>query len=634
MLGRAGPAGAAADQPAGSGLERHRRVFFERWALAAVAAAFSADPRIRPWLPVGLAPQLTLDDRAVRHPYLGAIPLSAPEAAVIGHCDGIRSAREVTRLVLADAPPGIRQPADVAAVIDHLVQRELLTWGADLPMDLTAEAALRRLLEGVGDPGAREPALAALDRLCARRDDIAAAGDPAALAAAMTALDAEFTEISGLPPRHNAGQTQAGRTLCHLETVRDLDLTIGDAVLAKLAPLEPLLLSARWLTSELAGRYTDRLEELYQDVAADLGVAEVPFERVWYPAVDAFVGRDRPAEPVIEEFRRRWTEVLDLDSVPDTTSQVDLPRAELTDRITAAFPATAPGWAAARIHSPDLHISASSKEAAERGDVTIVLGELHIGLAAFDTHFFSVGHPDPDGMIAAMGRDVPSSRVALAAPDSWPRLTAREAEWLTGPDDVQLGFAPAPGVDRRRLLPVTALTVVPGQGGLRARDRDGRSWPLIEMFTGLLWLHAFDAWKLASLGPHTPRISVDGLVIARETWRSTVGQTGLAGATGERERYLAVRRWRRELGLPERVFVRVDTEVKPCYFDLTSPLYARVLCAMMTAAQKTGGPETGLAVTELLPDSDHAWLTDADGRRYTSELRVQMRDPISARAGS
>jgi hypothetical protein len=153
------------------------------------------------------------------------------------------------------------------------------------------------------------------------------------------------------------------------------------------------------------------------------------------------------------------------------------------------------------------------------------------------------------------------------------------------------------------------------------------------MFSGLLWLHAFDAWKLAGLGSHTPRISIDGLVIARETWRSSVRETGLAGITGERERYLAVRRWRRSLCLPERVFVRVDTEVKPCYFDLTSPLYARILCAMLSAAQTTGGPDTGLAVTELLPDSDQAWLTDASGRRYTSELRVQMRDPVPFQAG-
>lgn len=63
-----------------------------------------------------------------------------------------------------------------------------------------------------------------------------------------------------------------------------------------------------------------------------------------------------------------------------------------------------------------------------RGDFTVVLGELHIGLTGLDTHFFSVGHPVPAELIDAMGQDVPTSRVVLATPYHWPRTTAREAE--------------------------------------------------------------------------------------------------------------------------------------------------------------------------------------------------------------
>src|SRR5262249_27603772 len=158
-----------------------------------------------------------------------------------------------------------------------------------------------------------------------------------------------------------------------------------------------------------------------------------------------------------------------------------------------------------------LHICATSPEAVERGEFTIVLGELHMSLAAFDTHFFMLGHPAPEELIEAMRSDVPVSRVALAIPDDWPRTTAREAEWLAGAFDVQLGFTPASGVDRDRLLPVTALTVVAEEGGLAARAPDGRRWPLLEMFAGLLWMHAFDTWKLAGSGSHTPRVTVDGL---------------------------------------------------------------------------------------------------------------------------
>lgn len=613
----------------GARLLNHRAVFFEGWALAAFADWLASDPLIRPWLPVSLQPHLVLAGRGIVHPQRPPTALSRAEASLLACCDGRSAAAEIARRLIRDPDSGFRAEVDVFSAIDQLAGRGIVRWGVDLPKNLNAEPTLRRYLDSVRDPGARATATAAFDRLSACRDAVGAATDPDQLAAAMISLDAEFTAITGRAPRQRPGQAQAGRTLCHLETVRDLDLTFGDALLAKLAPLEPLLLSARWLSAELAKAYQAALTDLYNEAAAELGSAEVPLAQIWYSAFDAFVGRDKPADPVIAEYLRRWVALLGLDAVT-AISRLDLTSRELCDKVARTFPATWPGWASARIHSPDLHICAPSAEAVERGEFTIVLGELHMSLAAFDTHFFMVGHPAPGELIEAMRTDMPVSRVALATPDDWPRTTAREAEWLTGDFDVQLGFTPASGADAGRLLPVTALTVTSKEGDLVASAPDGRSWPLIEMFAGLLWMHAFDTWKLAGAGTHTPRVTVDGLVMVRETWRTTVGQTGLADVTAERERYLAVRRWRRACGLPEKIFMRIDTETKPCYFDLSSPLYARILCNMMGSARGRGGPDAGLAISEMLPGQDQAWLTDAEGRRYTSELRVQIRDPRSA----
>jgi hypothetical protein len=177
---------------------------------------------------------------------------------------------------------------------------------------------------------------------------------------------------------------------------------------------------------------------------------------------------------------------------------------------------------------------------------------------------------------------------------------------------------------------VTALTVVPEGDALCVRARDGRRWPVIEMFASLLGLRVYDAWKLVGAAGHVPRITVDGLVLRRETWRTSVADTGLPGVSGERDRFLAAREWRRRLGLPERVFVLIGTEPKPCYIDLASPVYARILCAMLRAARDRGGPQTPVVVTEMLPGPREAWLTDREGRRYCSELRLQLRDPVAA----
>jgi hypothetical protein len=214
-------------------------------------------------------------------------------------------------------------------------------------------------------------------------------------------------------------------------------------------------------------------------------------------------------------------------------------------------------------------------------------------------------------------------------PVDWPRLTGRVAHTLDHPTDRQLGFMMAPGADRARLLPVTAVTVTDQAGELVATAPDGASWPLIEFFGALVSVHTIDAFKLGGATAHTPRITVDRLVVMRETWRTTVVETAMTGTRDEAARYLAGRSLRRELGLPERVFVKLGTETKPFFADLTSPVYVSALCSMLRGALDRGGPEVPVTFTELLPGPEHAWLTDASGQRYLSELRLQARDPVS-----
>ena len=155
------------------------------------------------------------------------------------------------------------------------------------------------------------------------------------------------------------------------------------------------------------------------------------------------------------------------------------------------------------------------------------------------------------------------------------------------------------------------LTVTDEQGELVATATDGQRWPLVEIFAELLSAHAVDGFKLVAAAPHTPRVVLDNLVVARETWRTTVGGCGFVDARGERDRYLAVRAWRRQLGLPEQVYVKLGTETKPCFVDLGSPAFANMLCAMVRAARVDGGDAVSLVVSEMLPTPDQAWVPDA-----------------------
>ncbi|MCT2581932.1 lantibiotic dehydratase family protein [Actinophytocola gossypii] len=634
-VGFFGPAAWATVDPAAPALTvtpgpeviAERTVELEHWTLAEYARVLVADPEVRGWLPVALAPHLTVDADGRRVLRPAHPPVTVTPAEVAALTAGPAPARDVVAALTAAGH--LRAEDDGWLLVDRLVERGLLVWAAEPPQHPRADAALRALLDTVGDDDARARALAGLDRLTAARDAVAdAAGDADRTTAALAHVGAEFTALTGTDPHRRAGQTYAGRGVCYLEARRDVSVVFGGRFLADLAaPLAPLLRAARWLTAELAAAYGTALADLYDELAAD-GAGEVSFADLWFLAQGALFGAgERPVDAVAAEFVRRWATLFGLDE--HTSGPVHRTAAELTVAAEAAFPADRPGWSAGRLHSPDLQLCAAGPEAVERGDYLVVLGELHAAWPTFDCAVFTRWHPDPDRLRDALAADLGEHRVRPLYPTSWPRYSGRVAHTLDGRTDHQLGFTAAPGADPDRLLPATSVTVQRADGQLVAVGPDGRTWPLVEMFSALLAMHAVDGFKLVGAAAHTPRITVDRLVVARETWRTTLAETGLGTASGDRGRYLAVRRWRRALGLPDRVFVKLATETKPVYVDLTSPVFAGSLCAMVRSALNAGRADA-VTVSEVLPDADEHWLTDADGRRYSSELRLQLLDSVEA----
>ncbi|WBB87877.1 lantibiotic dehydratase [Micromonospora sp. WMMC264] len=608
----------------GDRLTRRRWVWFESWALTAYADRIGADLAVRRWWPPMLRPHLAVRDRAVLRPGRPPLTLTPVEAGLLRAADGRRPAADL----VADPAIGLRRPEDGYALLDRLVERELITWDAALPVSPDAERVLADRIEAIGDEPARAAARAGFDRLRAARDEVAAAaGDAERLRAALDALDATFTELTGVPAVRRAGQMYAGRTVCYEDSARDLDVVFGAPLLAELAaPLDVLLRAARWLANALARAYLDVLRGLYEELRAESG-GPVPLADLWFLAQGMFWGDgERPVDAVAAEFAARWSGLFGLDTLPAGSTDVRLRAADLADRIDAVFPGAGPEWSNAAIHSPDLQICATDADALRRGDYTVVLGELHAAWSSFDCAVFTPSHPDVERLRDALAADLGQRRVRLLFPADWPRRTSRTAESLTGPTDRHLAFLDAPGADPARVLPTVDLVVDDVDGELVATASDGQRWPLTEIFAEPFSAHAVDGFKLVAAAPYTPRITVDRLVLARQTWRTTVGDSGLAVPNGERERFLAVRDWRRRLGLPEQVYVKFGTETKPCFVDLSAPAFATTLCAMARAARVDGGDDVSFTVSEMLPAPEQAWVPDGQGRRYFSELRLHITD--------
>jgi hypothetical protein len=624
---RLDPDGPAARVRCGDRLVRDRRTGYEFWLLETYAKLLASDPSIRRWLPAGLHADLTLETALnggrVLRPGQPPLELTRAEADLLIRCDGQTPA--VRLLAPPDSEHGL-------ALLESLANRDVVWWGINMPYNPRAEQVLRDTLAAIGDEAARERATTGLRRLDAARDAVSsAAGDPDKLAAALAALDHEFTAVTGAEPEHRQGQTYAGRRLCYEDTTRDMELTFGKPVLEALAgPLSRVLLPvARWASGTLADAFDPAFRALYHELRQPASDA-VPMSQFWEAAQRLFSGTGKPVDAVAAELARRWRVLFGLDDLAPDTRRVAVSSADIEARAAELFPPLRPRWPAARIHSPDLHICAADTAALNRGEFTIVLGELHIGWPTLDCALFTDRHPDPARLRAAAAADIgPQFRPLY--PTWWPRYTARIAPNL-GVTDYQFAFTHAPGADPARVIAVTALDVTDRDGELIAVARDGRSWPVLDVFALLVGWSGLESLKQTSAGPHSPRITVDRLVVGRETWRTTIGASGLT-VDGRIPEYLAARRLRRGLGLPDKLFAKLSSEIKPVYLDLTSPRYLSTFCTMLRSARQEAGDDTEIVFTELLPGPEDAWVPDASGQRYFSELRIQLRDPMTAGRG-
>lgn len=610
-------------QPGGA-VVRDRRVCLEDWALAALAEAVADLPAVREDLPV----RGGLHRAAVGRPgAAGRVAPSPLEAHLLETADGTPRGALLDRAV-ADGAARTRADADLA--LDRLRDRGLVQTGFDVPAHPSAEGSLLTQVAALSTEGGALARALLEPVLRARSEVAAAAGDAERLGPALARLAEAFEAATGVSAGRRAGQTYAGRSLCYEETTRDVDIAVSPQVLEPVSGALALLLdAATWLCEELATRYTAALTELAGEVAADR--AEFPLAELWFFAQGALFGAgERPADAVSAEFRDRWARLIGVtpQEAADPSVPVQRRSADLAPAAAQLFALRAGPlrWSASRLHSPDLQVVADSVQQVRDGRHRIVLGELHAGWATFDSGAMTASCLDTGPLREALARDLGTARLRLLYPDGWPRFTGRLSTVLHHDTDHWLSFtAPTRG---EHVLPgvltTSQLRVVRGADGWRVLRPDDRAggWSLVEAFSDLLATQAVDAWKVTSAAPASPAVEVDGLVVTRSTRRLTCQESGLVDVTSNADRYVAVRRLRHRLGLGERVFVTLASETKPVFVDLTSPVYAAMLAAMVRAASLGSGPQTALTVTEMVPGPDDCFLTDDDGRAYVSELRL------------
>ncbi|MDQ2812731.1 MAG: hypothetical protein M3Z75_12895, partial [Actinomycetota bacterium] len=438
-----------------------------------------------------------------------------------------------------------------------------------------------------------------------------------------------------------------GRTLVYQDAVRDVRVELGQAVTGALAaPLGLVLDSARWLVNDIIDRYRVYFAELLDRESARARGGPVLLQRLLTLASPYLRRRESElAAASTAELQRRWAQVL---GPPQSPRRHQVSADAISARAAECFPRRPVTWSGARQHAPDIMLAAASAAEVERGNFLLVLGEIHLAINTLDPRVLVGQHPDPARLIAAEQADRGPERINLIYGKDHPYVTSRTSppSALLGPGqlywsaDINDSLDP-PETDT--VLPGAAMTVArrgddlvvqvlpsgpePSGPEPSGPEPSGTELDFFEVIGDLLVMVILDAFQLAAAAAHRPRVTIDKFVLSRERWVFQVADTAWAFVLDEQERYRLARRWRQDHQLPERVFYRVPVELKPTAADFRSIVLVNLLAKHIRQSKAAG--HTEFTVTEMLPDTDQLWLTDRQGRRYSSELRIIAYDGMT-----
>jgi hypothetical protein len=603
----------------GPALLDRRTVYFEHWAINALADQLSEDRALRITLAPRRMPTIRIEGDLLHHPIDRTSPLSPATARLLQACDGERPAHAIAAELVAEGSLELASADDVYDLLDELVEAKLVIWRLEVPTaGFGHEHALRAALAGSGSQ--RQVAEEALTELEVARDRVAAAaGHPEALDEALGSLEETFVRLTGKTATRLAGQTYAGRSIVFEDCRRDLKLVMGRPFLDRIAaPLSFIQASARWYAYAIAARFEGVFAQVYRTVAAAVGSPDVDFIRYFSELRPQLSGQLGTQSPTVAELRlelqRRWANVLQL---PSGVRRVELHASDLAPRVDDAFAAPSVGWPSARHHSPDLLLAAAGPEAIARGDYLVVLGEVHACVSTITTAPLANQHVDPARLHQARYAEVGRSVARVE-----PRGTVHRATFHShAEDDLDVEFGDArSNRPRSHVFDVAGFFVTERDGRLKVRRRDGSlEFDLVAFLEGDLTAESFTFDMFGAIG-HRPRVTVDGFVLARERWRFEASDLAFVKLAAPLERFVGARRWAATHQIPRFTFIKAPTELKPIYLDLDSPIFVEIFCKLVR------GGDDAIIVTEMLPTFDQLWLLDAEGSSYCGELRFVMVD--------
>ncbi|HEU5380959.1 MAG TPA: lantibiotic dehydratase [Ktedonobacteraceae bacterium] len=576
-------------------LQRLTRLSF--WAAQALADCIARDPAVQPHLV----------------PYLqhGCALLPGNELEIILRHRRIRLAQAA--VLLLRRMNGRQTAADLCQSDEHawcelrrLHEKGLVVWRLDIPTAVFDPLSwLFCWMESVPESCATRTHWLTHLEWFRQASGRFSEEPPAAKLTLLQEVEERFTSLTNLEARRGEGSIYVDRMVLYEEAQGSLEhCTVGapfaHTLLAQLRPTLDLCASYSCLVQEVCQRYA-------QELFLELGGQPQPYLPFIHVLDERLTLAACLADPQVRQYQER------LESLA-TQRQLN-GCIHLRDEDLRPFQRQIP---AGTVLSPDLFLAAPDVDALLAGKYQAVIGEIHYGFQVW-CHFLTFSSRNAE-LAAALNEVLPEPPHGRLRAMLVHRRTQGKTFYLELPG-LSVEVLGRSMKDRECVLPVADLEVARDETGLVLRSRSlNRALELYAADPRSIsnWLFSTPPVLMPtiSIGEHTPRIEIEGVVYQRERWTLPVADV-LPPPTLRNDAtalLLHASELCRRYGLPERAFARVLSERKPLYVDFAN-IFSLELFFHSIRHDST------VMLSEVLPVPERWWLR---GHRGTSSCEWRM----------
>lgn len=582
-----------------------RRTFLAYWAVESLANQINREETWSGYLPMSLHDSFYLDETSIIHAQSGKKIATRPEMIkILQQCDGLKSANDL----LGNHSAGTLKQMEI------LVNKGIVIRGFRLtPSTHHLLEDLIKFVEELPDTPRKDSWLLHLSQFQKWQWEYSN-GNAESKVKIIQQAGELFKNLTGMEPYQSSGKNYADRSLYCEECAGDVtQFILSEKTKEDLEHRISPLLDWGWtLANQKKNLAQSQARQLFKQLNNDSGSQQVPF-LVFLLALQQqrFQLEVEGASP--SELLQKWVdeEELQQSRVIELKEEwvenvIDLPEAEKYLCVT----------------SPDVMIQAKNIDEINKGNFQWIIGEVHWGTQGMSNLLYY--HPNRDQWIREVKQAIESLPNGKHILNVVLKQRAGKNFFLEifNRSITLMGYSSKSKDD---VLSFSQLYVVEENGELLIRDiHHERIIPHMgepDDLVSLVFSEPNVVVPKFKLPGHTPRILFRDVVLQRETWTMSTEEWHSILTADENKRFIEAWLLKEKYQLPDEVFVRLESELKPFYIHFKNYYLVDLLLKHLV-------PEQNVTFSELLPNRDSTWFENEKGS-YCCELRgIMIRPPI------